>query len=172
MWEYIIALLSGAIVKIVDHMEDEGEPNPIITYPLAIIYGATIGYLIGSASFGLLFLAALIAQVFAKKIDRFSHTLGLLTAAIVAFFLSGPQIETVPLIAFILLAFLDEMELKGKFKIFTDYRLFLKIGALAYIVVGRLDYLAGIVIFDLGYEGIKTVIEKSEKKAGRNNGSF
>lgn len=160
MLEFALCAVSGALVKIVDHFEDELKRSDWWIYLIAILYGATIGVLIGSTSFGLLFLAAMIAQIVTNKIDKKSHALGVLVASVVALFFQGPQLEIGILIYLLILACLDEIEIIEHIRPFTKYRLFLKIGTLPFILFGRFDYAISIWIFDIAYEATKKGMEK------------
>ncbi|MBU0526963.1 hypothetical protein KKE92_00645 [Candidatus Micrarchaeota archaeon] len=152
MFNFVIAFVAGFIVKIVDFFEDDLKSNNPLKYGLAIIYGILIGYVIGNASFSVIFIAALIAQVLARKIDTTAHRVGFAVSIITALFFQVPAIDMYLLGYFMILAFLDEIEYIGKLKILSKYRPFLKIGVIPMIIIGRWDYAAGILIFDLGYE--------------------
>lgn len=151
MIEYALAFVSGVLVKAVDWLDDERKSRHPVKFALALAYGICIGYLIGTAPFAILFLSALIAQVFARKIDTAAHWLGF-SAAIVSLLYFGFSSIDLPLFFFfLLLAFLDEVDYVGRLRPITDYRLFLKIGALSMLYFGRIDYFAGIMAFDIGY---------------------
>ncbi len=152
MFNFVIAFVAGFIVKIVDFFEDDLKSNDPLKYGLAIIYGILIGYVIGNASFSVIFIAALLAQVLARKIDTTAHRLGFAVSIITALFFQVPAIDMYLLGYFMILAFLDEITYVGKLKILSKYRPFLKIGVIPMILIGRWDYAAGILIFDLGYE--------------------
>ncbi len=77
--------------------------------------------------------------------------LGFGIAIISSFLLGLPPIEYAPLAIFVIAGALDELTLLGFWKFFTEYRLFLKIAALAFAVIGRFDYFIAIVLFDGGY---------------------
>ena len=162
---YALAFVAGLLVKAVDWMEDDRKTSPAVKYPLAVAYGLLIGYVMGTASFSVIFLAALIAQVFARKIDTLSHMIGFAVAILsLAFF--GFQPLELPLFAFFLiLAFLDEADFIGKLHPITEYRLILKAGALVMIAFGRWDYFAGIMSFDIGYELFRKASRKGGKRA-------
>jgi len=151
---FLLALFAGLLVKLVDDLEDAKKSLRILDkgkYVIAAAYGVVIGFIISQASFSMLFLGALIAQLLARKIDNKSHMAGFTLAFAVPLFLGMPQVELVPLLVFIAAAWLDELDLKGKLKPMVDYRLFLKIAALAFIPLGRPDYFIAILAFDLGY---------------------
>jgi hypothetical protein len=166
----ILAFIAGLIVKSVDWIDDEKlrsnfsalkidsdfqynerKGKYIIKWPLAIVYGVLIGYLISQASFSTIFLAALFAQVFARKIDTHTHVLGFVVALFSLFYFGFPAVEIILFVFFILLAFMDEMRLFGKWKSVHELRPFLKVGAALLIPFGRIDYFLGIMVFDFGY---------------------
>lgn len=161
---FIIAFLSGITVKAVDWIDDEEKGRGILKYPLAILYGLMIGYLISQASFSMLFLAALFAQIFARKIDTHTHAIGFAIAVFTMLFLGFPAFNMMFFAFFLLLAYLDELEGVGRYKRIHEYRPFLKIGSLAFVFIGRIDFFAAIVLFDLGYIGYEIVQKKINKK--------
>ena len=148
----VVALVAGFLVKIVDWLDDERKSKHPVKYFFAILYGLLVGYIIGAAPFSGIFIAALIAQVFARKVDTTAHELGFLTALITLLFFEPPGIEFGLFFLFLVLAFLDEADFIGKLRPLTKYRPFLKVGALAPVLFGRWDYFAGIIAFDIGYE--------------------
>jgi len=152
MLEYLIAFTAGVLVKTVDWMDDTLKSRNPAKYGLAAIYGVLIGYIIGTASFSLIFLAALAAQVFARKVDTAAHRLGFLLAALSLLVFSFPAIDPALFMFFLTLAFLDEADYVGKLRPLVEYRPFLKIGALVPALWGVWDFFFGIIIFDAGYE--------------------
>ncbi len=148
---FVLAFLAGFIVKAVDWLDDDRKTSHPSKYALAATYGLAIGYIIGTSTFSTLFLAALVAQVFARKIDTIAHQLGFLVAAVSLLGFGFPSLELPVFVFFVALAFLDELELVGALKPLTDYRLFLKLGALAMVAFGRWDYLLAILLFDGAY---------------------
>lgn len=148
---YVLAFVAGFIVKAVDWLDDDKKSRHPLKYALGAVYGALIGHLIAAATFSVLFLAALVAQVFARKIDTAAHRVGFLTAALSLLFFGVPVLDLRLFIYFLVFAFLDEVDFIGRLRPLTEYRLFLKIGALVPILMGRWDYFAGIMAFDIGY---------------------
>ncbi len=148
---YVIALIAGAAVKIVDWIDDERRGKDHVKWPAAVFYGLMIGYLISEASFSVLFLAAVLAQIFATKIDTLTHTIGLASTAMVLLFLGLPSINLGLFAFFLVLAFLDEVEWIGWLRPVEKYRLVLKLGALSMVFIGRWDFFIAIMIFDIGY---------------------
>ena len=148
---YIIAFIAGLFVKIVDWLDDDRKSSHPIKYFLGIGYGLMLGYRIAFAPFAALFLAALLAQVFARKVDTLAHKIGFTMAALSLIFFGFPAVEMVLVIGFLFLAFLDEVDFVGKLRPLNNWRPFLKLGALAPAVVGDWSYFIGIMVFDIGY---------------------
>jgi hypothetical protein len=164
MIEYILAFVSGLLVKAVDWLDDDAKSRHPVKYALAFAYGILIGVIIGTASFGIIFLSALMAQVFARKIDTTAHRIGFMVSIISLLYFGFSSID-IPLFSlFLLLAFLDEIDYLGPLRPLTLYRPFLKIGALAMVMFGRLDYFAGIILFDTGYMLFEFAAAKITKK--------
>ncbi|HSB46479.1 MAG TPA: hypothetical protein VLD37_00580 [Candidatus Bilamarchaeum sp.] len=151
MMEYILAFVSGVLVKAVDWLDDDAKSRHPVKYALAASYGLFVGLIIGTASFGIIFLSALMAQVFSRKIDTTAHRIGFVVSILSLLYFGFGAID-IPLFSlFLLLAFLDEIDYVGPLRPLTDYRPFLKIGSLAMVMFGRLDYFGGIILFDIGY---------------------
>jgi len=148
----LLALIAGFLVKLVDWLDDDAKSRHPVKFLFALIYGAIIGYLISVASFGMLFLAALVGQVFARKVDTLAHRVGFLVAALSMLCLGIPVFDALPFVVFLVAAFLDEADYVGKLRPLNDWRPFLKLTPLLFVVVGRWDYFAGIIAFDIGYE--------------------
>jgi hypothetical protein len=147
----VLAFFAGIAVKTVDWIDDERKGKYSIKWPLAIIYGGLIGFLISQASFSTIFLAALFAQVFARKIDTHTHVLGFGFAVLSLVYLGFPSLDISLFGFFILLAFMDEARYFGRLKGIIEYRPFLKLGALLMVLFGRIDYFLGIMVFDIAY---------------------
>jgi len=161
---YAIAFVAGLLVKFVDWIEDEKGGKQQIKYPLALIYGAAIGYLISAPAISELFLGALLAQIFARKIDTLAHMVGFLVAIVVAGTIGLPTQNLSFLFLFFALAVLDELP-GWRAPGLGDYRLALPMGALiAGLIFARWEYLAGIALFDLGYVSFKKVVGWQKRK--------
>lgn len=161
---YILAFIAGIFVKWVDWIDDDKKGKNPIKWPLAIAYGIIIGFIISSASFAIMFLAALIAQMFARKVDTRAHFLGFVMVVLSLLYFGLPNIEYAFLVYFLVLAFADEADFIGRLRPLTEYRPFLKIGALLMILLGRFDFLIAILCFDLGYELFVYLTQKKTKK--------
>lgn len=159
---FLLAFLAGVIVKAVDWMDDDAVGNHPAKYPLAILYGCLIGYIIALSPISMLFLAAVAAQVFAKKVDTTAHRIGLAAVMLVVLAIGIPPIDMPLFILFLAAAFLDEVDYVGKLRFITDWRPFLKVAALVYAIWGGWDYFIGIIVFDIGYELFRLI---SAKKA-------
>ncbi|MFH1785599.1 MAG: hypothetical protein ABH842_04165 [Candidatus Micrarchaeota archaeon] len=167
-----LAFLAGLLVKVVDWMEDDRKTSIWHKIPLAFAYGILVGFVTSSASFGLLFLGALLAQILARKIDTFTHRFGFLVTICALVVFGFPQIEGIWLIYFMVLAFLDEQDYIGRLRPLVKYRPFLKVGSAILIIIGRWDYFLGIIIFDIGYELFDFIsksikVKKEKRKYGR-----
>jgi hypothetical protein len=151
IFHFVIAFISGILVKSVDWLEDDKKSKNPVKFLLALIYGILIGYIIGNTSFSMIFLAALVAQVLARKIDTSAHRLGFATALVVALFFEIPTIIPLFFGYFLVLAFLDEVDFVGKLRWLETYRPILPIGALPLVFFGMPEYFFGILVFDIGY---------------------
>ena len=149
--QYFLAFVSGFLVKWVDWIEDDRKGEGYFKFILAIAYGLIIGYLISQASFAELFLGAIIAQIFARKIDNISHAVGFLATIVAIIYFGVAGLDLAFVFYFLILAFLDEQEYLGRYRRITEWRLFTKVGAVALILVGRFDYAIAILLFDSGY---------------------
>jgi len=162
---FILAFISGQLVKWVDNIEDDTKGKKIEKWPMAIFYGIVIGYLISKASFSMLFFGALTAQILANKIDKPAHVIGVIASLFVLLFFGFPEMNLTFFLMFLVFAYLDEQTFKTKSKVlnrilkfFTDYRLFLKLIALALIALGRWDFFIAVILFDVGYVVMDTIL--------------
>jgi len=151
MIPFILAFIGGIVVKLVDWIDDDLKSRTPLKYLLGALYGIILGYLIGTASFSMLFLGALIAQVFAKKVDTAAHMVGFAFAALSLLVFGVPALDAFPLFIFFIAAFIDELQFLGRINEFMRLRPVLEIAALSMVLVGRWDYFAAIIAFDIGY---------------------
>ncbi|GEM_PF-679067 len=152
---FVLAFIAGIFVKIVDNIEDEskrkGAPEK---WPLAIAYGILIGYLISKAPFAMLFLGALCAQAIVRKLDTWTHRIGFTIAILFAVYLGFPEFLLLPFAVFLIAASLDEWDkllFWNKPVWVQNFRPILKLAAIPFIFLGKWEYLAGIIAFDVGY---------------------
>jgi len=164
MLQYLLSFISGALVKSVDWIEDDLRgPSPLrsMRWELAIIAGAIIGYLIATADFANIFLAALFAQIFARKVDKDTHMVTFFMAIAIPFVMGTPYFEPIVFAMFVIPAFMDELEFPGKYSVITEYRLFLNAAGIIYgLMFGFWGYFFGIFCFDVGYIGTKLYHER------------
>jgi hypothetical protein len=149
----IVALMfcAGLSVKAVDWIDDERNGKNLLKWPLAVLYGALLGFLISGSPIAMLLLGALFAQVFARKIDTHTHVVGFAIAMLSPFVLGFPQFDPLLFVFFALLAFVDEMVFVGKLGWLTEHRVFLIIGSALLIPFYGFAYFVGILAFDVGY---------------------
>jgi hypothetical protein len=162
MLEFVIALIAGALVKTVDWLDDTKKSKNPVKFLLAALYGAAIGYLISLPQLSAIFLAALAAQIVARKVDTTAHRLGFVVAALSLFAFSFPTVEPLLFLFFAIMAVLDEMDYLGRLRPLVEYRPFLKIGSIIPLAWGAWGYFAGIIAFDIGYEAV-TILTKSRE---------
>lgn len=164
MLQYVLSLISGALVKTVDWIEDDLKGQSILKsmkWEFAILAGVIIGYLIATTDFANIFLAALFAQIFARKVDKDTHLLTFFLAIAVSFVMGTPFFNPMIFAMFVIPAFFDELVLPGKLSVITEYRFFLNAAGIIYgLVYGFWDYFFGIFCFDVGYIGIKLYHER------------
>lgn len=146
---YGLGSISAIIIKIVDEIEDTYAGKCMLKYPLAVLYGLLLGYIVSQASFSTLWIAVIFAQLVTGKIDRISHVLGFSSALIFFSILGIYEFVLVDFFVFMLFASLDETNL---FKWPTkDARLSLKLATLIYGFFIRWDYFIAIMFFDVAY---------------------
>lgn len=151
----VLSFLTGALVKITDDIEDKNLFNKTYAIPFGLAYGSLMGYLmINDSNASLLFAGIVLGCLLAGKINSTGHYFGL-AAILLLNFLHGTELSPfVLLIA--LFAALDEM--KDAFKARSlnfvfDYRLILKLGILAFVLMSIVDLTAFIILiaFDSAY---------------------
>lgn len=148
----VAALLSGAAIKHVDYLEDKKGGKGIGKWPLAIIAGLGIGYVLAFSPAAVLFAGVIAAQVLMGKIDRLVHGAAVVLAAGVPLLLGMQHAEFGLFLPFFAIAALDEVDFRGVLKPASDYRLWLKAAALgAGILTGVWDYFVVLMAFDAAY---------------------
>jgi hypothetical protein len=146
------ALLSGAAIKHVDYIEDSLGGKGNMKWPLAVIAGLGIGYILAFSPAAVLFIGVIAAQVLMGKIDRAVHGAAVMIAAAVPFVLGMQYGDMGLLLPFFAIAALDEVDFRGILKPFSDYRLWLKGAALvAGAITGVWDYFVVLIAFDAAY---------------------
>lgn len=148
----VAALVAGAAIKHVDYIEDSKGGKGRGKWPLAIVAGLGIGYVLAFSPASVLFIGVIAAQVLMGKIDRVVHGAAVTIAAAVPLLLGMQYGDMGLLFPFFALAALDEVDFRGILKPASDYRLWLKGAALvAGGITGVWDYIIVLLAFDAAY---------------------
>ena len=162
MWEYILAaIISGACIKHVDYLEDQKGGKHWVKWPLGVLAGLCMGYVLAFSPAAILFVGIIAAQVLMGKIDKPVHGLAVVVAAAVPFVFGMDWANVELLLPFFIIAALDEVEFEGMLKPMREYRLWLK-GATFVIglVSGLWAYFVALMAFDLAYFGVSKLADK------------
>ncbi len=152
MLDILAAIVAGGAIKHVDYLEDKKKGKGILKWPLGILAGLCMGYILAFSPAAILFVGIIAAQVLMGKIDKPVHGLAVGLAAAVPFFLGMGWANTVLLLPFFVVAVIDEVELAGILKPMRDYRLWLKGTTLAVgAISGVWSYFVILMAFDLAY---------------------
>lgn len=157
------AFVTGIIVKLVDQAEDRKirlfrNANAL----LGIAYGFLIAYvMLKSDLVANLWMAAVLGNVLAGKIDAPGHRTGIFSMLFALAVLGFPEFNPYLLAVFALAAYLDEflpalakkIKIKNKTAVrMASYRLLLEAAAFAVsFLSGQWVLFASILLFDLGY---------------------
>ncbi len=157
------AFVTGILIKIVDQFEDKKtklfrNANTL----LGTAYGFLTAYvMLKSGLVANLWMAAVLGNVLAGKIDAAGHRIGIFSMLVILSFLGFPKFDAYLLAIFVVAAYLDEFltELAKRSKIKNEfiarmapYRLLLKAAAFAAsIYTGQWVIFASILLFDIGY---------------------
>ncbi len=148
----VAALISGAAIKHVDYLEDKKGGKGNEKWPLAVVAGLGIGYILAFSPAAVLFVGVIGAQVLMGKIDKPVHGAAVILAAGVPLILGMEYAEMGFLLPFFAIAALDEVDFRGIMKPVSDYRLWLKAAALiAGAISGIWDYFIVLILFDIAY---------------------
>jgi hypothetical protein len=165
MIDYIIAAaVAGGAIKHVDFLEDVRKGKGIEKWPLGILAGLAMGYVLAFSPAAILFVGIIAAQVLMGKIDKPVHGLAVVLAAAVPF-LFGMEVGGIGLLLpFFAVAALDEVEFTGALKPMGEYRLWLKGTTLAVgIASGAWAYFVVLMAFDLAYLGVSLLGDGGRK---------
>lgn len=143
-----LAALTGILVKSVDQLEDVFKKENKAKFILAILYGILIGFSISFSSFSSLWIAVLLAQLIAGKVDRKSHMLGVGVAIVFIAIFGINEINLTNFLILLIFASIDEF---NPFKWQQNLRPALKFATLGFVILGRWDYFFAIISFDLAY---------------------
>ncbi|MEW5996412.1 MAG: hypothetical protein AB1657_02335 [Candidatus Micrarchaeota archaeon] len=152
MYDVLAAVISGGAIKVVDFIEDERGGKGFIKWIMALIAGLAYAYLLSFSAASGLFLAIIAAQVFMAKVDKVSHGLAVMVAVVASLFFGIGMIDLWYLLAFFILACIDEIPLTGDLAQLGEYRLWLKGGTLSVgLITGAWTYFILLVAFDMAY---------------------
>jgi hypothetical protein len=152
MLDILAAIIAGGAIKHVDYLEDQKKGEGLVKWPLGILAGLCMGYILAFSPAAILFVGIIAAQVLMGKIDRPVHGLAVMLAAAVPFLLGMEWATAELLLPFFVIAALDEVELAGILKPIRDYRLWLKGAAVAVgAISGVWSYFVVLMAFDLAY---------------------
>jgi hypothetical protein len=169
MIDVLAAVVSGGAIKFVDFVEDEKKGKGAIKWIMAAVAGIAYAYLLSFSAASSLFLAILAAQVFMGRVDRVSHGIAVFVAIIASLFYGMGMLDIQLLLAFFLLAAIDELPMAGALEPLGEYRLWLKGGALCVsLITGLWSYFVLLMAFDMAYlsvsqylgEGIRPMRKK------------
>lgn len=153
----ILGFLSGSLTKLTDDIADRNLNIPrFFTIPCGIAYGLSMGYLmITDVDASLLFGGIVLGCLITGKINSTGHYFGLASILIV-YFLYGAALSSLVLLITVLAA-LDELKdmvrVPGFFNVVFEYRLILKLGILALVILDMLglNALITLIAFDSAY---------------------
>lgn len=152
MYDVLAAVVSGGAIKVVDFIEDEKGGKGFIKWIMALVAGLAYAFLLSFSPATSLFLAILAAQVFMAKVDKVSHGLAVLVAIVISIFYGLGIMDMWLLLAFFILACIDEIPLTGDLAPLGEYRLWLKGGALCIgLITGMWAYFLLLMAFDMAY---------------------
>ncbi len=161
MWDYLLAaIIAGGAIKHVDSLEDKKAGKGWIKWPLGIIAGLAMGYILAFSEASILFIGIIAAQVLMGKIDKPVHGLSVVIAASFPFIFGIDWTGVQLLLPFFIIASIDEIEFQGILKPMREYRLWLKgatfaIGAYS----GLWIFFITLMSFDLAYLGVSKLFD-------------
>ncbi len=157
------AFVTGILIKIVDQFEDKKtklfrNANTL----LGITYGFLTAYvMLKSGLVANLWMAAVLGNVLAGKIDAAGHRIGIFSMLVILSFLGFPKFDAYLLAIFIVAAYSDELlkdfndnkKIKNKtVAVIAPYRVILKVAAFAVsFYTWQWILFASILLFDAGY---------------------
>lgn len=171
------AFVTGIVVKLTDQIEDKKIKNRTIknfSPLLGTFYGFLIAYVIlKSPAVANLWMAAVLGNMLAGKIDSTAHKLGLFSMLATLSIFGFPSFNVILLVLFFAAAYLDEF-LKGLgesgkiksiiFNKIVEYRLILEATAFAVsLYTAQWILFASILIFDLGYVAVNELTKNINK---------
>ncbi len=152
----VTSLLSGSLIKLTDDIGDKNLTRNLYSIPAGLAYGLLMGYLmISDTGAALLFGGIVLGNLITGKINSTGHYSGL-GAIIALVFLNGIKLSPLVLLIAALAAF-DEVGDLIQTPNFVDfifkYRLILKLGVLAFVLLNILGLNALLILlaFDAAY---------------------
>ncbi|VVB97368.1 Uncharacterised protein [uncultured archaeon] len=152
----VISLLSGSLIKLTDDIEDKNLARSLYAIPAGLAYGLLMGYLmISDTGATLLFGGIVLGSLITGKIDSIGHYSGL-GAILAVIFLYGIKLSplVLPIAALAALDEIGDLLQTPKFmKPVFDYRLILKLGVLALVILNMMELNALLILlaFDAAY---------------------
>lgn len=172
----VVSFFTGVSVKIVDMIEDDG--LKLFFYAnhfFAFVYGLLIGYVIINYDIvNALWIGTIAAMMVTKKIDKFSHFIGILVAGFVVLVYGLSSLNLTFFGIFLIAAMVDEIssdyidrlkkkkkKIKGILKVF-EFRPVLEVTALIVsVIISDFTPFIAIIVFDSGYLFIERFYKKS-----------
>lgn len=152
MFDVLAAVISGGSIKAVDFIEDERQGKGAIKWVMAVVAGLAYVFLLSFSPAATLFISILAAQVFMGRVDRVAHGLAVAIAIVVSLFYGIGMLDLQLLIAFFILAAIDEFPMRGALEPLGEYRIWLKGGALCVsLITGIWSYFILLMAFDMSY---------------------
>ncbi len=152
----VISLVSGSLIKLADDIEDKNISRRQYAIPAGLAYGLSMGYLMVSDTIAaLLFSGIVLGNLITGKINSTGHYFGL-CAILAVVFVYGIKLSplVLPIAAF---AASDEIgdliHTPKSMKPVFEYRLIMKLGMLALVILRLLGFDALLVLlaFDAAY---------------------
>ncbi|MBI4177106.1 MAG: hypothetical protein HY516_01960 [Candidatus Aenigmarchaeota archaeon] len=159
---FAAAFAAGIVVKLVDQIEDDGLKLKNTALLFGLFYGFLLAYVMIKSSLAAnLWMAAVLANVLAGKIDAPGHRLGVFSMLFILSIIGFPKFDASLLALFALAAYADEFleglgerkKIKNKsLSKIARLRAVLEITAFAVSVyTGQWTLFALILLFDAGY---------------------
>jgi len=169
----VLLFLAGVAVKIADQFSDSFKKENYIGIFFGLIYGVLLGYTMAvNEIVATVFLGVIAGVAVTKKLDSFSHLIGLFVIIFTIIFLGNFQPEIFIALIFFIAIFADEKfndyfdKTKGKImnkllKIIAKYRLASHIITIIIsLVLVQPLYWFSLLSFDLGYQLVTIAAKK------------
>ncbi|MCF7861722.1 hypothetical protein K9M79_05735 [Candidatus Woesearchaeota archaeon] len=168
----ITSFLTGALVKFTD--SGHKLKIPYLTSISGLVYGIGIGFVVTHfTNLSSLWIGMVAGVLFAGKIDKRDHFLGLLTFILTTLLLGIPKVNYIVILVIATLSILEEWindnfvgKIKNKFlNLFVEFRPLMEFVFIIYSIVLQ-DYMiiVSLLFFDIGYVLIAEKLKKKNKK--------